>query len=212
MFRDSQNSPSLVAPSPEQTSVISSELGSRYRLPSRASDGLQELRAGRRRTGDDVQRWRSPMRGHLPAAGSRVGRRAHRLQQHFLGRHAQRQAKRAVAIIRIKPIVPGLNDKAGRDLHRLMPRAADLKKDPVLALQQDFAVVQMRERYISRKTRTRVSRSSPSGSGAPGRSFSGAVSPPAGKGCNLVVTNPSLSLARPPADRAASGYIESKRE
>ena len=70
----------------------------------------------------------SPMRRHLPSAGSGVARRAHGLQQHIFGRHAQRQRQSPVAIIRIKPIVPGSQRHARRDLDGFMPRAADLEE------------------------------------------------------------------------------------
>ena len=84
----------------------------------------------------------SPVRRHLPPAGCRVGRRAHRLLQHFVRRDAERETQRAIAVIRIEPIVARAQHHARGHLHGLVARARNLEVDAVLALQRHFAVVQ----------------------------------------------------------------------
>ncbi len=108
----------------------------------RTTHRLEKLRAGGRGGTDDVPALVPPVGGHLPAAGGRVGGRAHRLLQHLERGYPQGQAQRAVAIIKVEPIVAGAQHHAGRHLHRLVSGAADLKEDPVLALQRHFAVIQ----------------------------------------------------------------------
>ena len=83
-----------------------------------------------------------PVRRHLAPARRRVCRRAHRLLQHLVRRHAQREAERAVAVIRIDPVVPAAQRHAGRHLHRLVTGARNLEVDAVLPLQRHLAVVQ----------------------------------------------------------------------
>jgi hypothetical protein len=78
---------------------------------------------------------------HLPSARSGIGRRAGSLQQHLFRRHAEYQAERAIAVIRIKPVVPWPQNQSGRRLDGLMSGPADLKEDFVLPFEQDFAVV-----------------------------------------------------------------------
>ena len=77
-----------------------------------ASDGLQNLGAGGGRLGDDVEPLESPVRGHLAAAGTGIVGRADGAEQHFVGSRAQGEAERAVAIVRIEPVVAGFNAKA----------------------------------------------------------------------------------------------------
>ena len=103
---------------------------------------LQKLRAGGRGRTHHVVLAMPPVRRHLPPARRRVRRRAHRLLQHLVRRHPQRETKRAVAVIRIDPIVPAAQRHPGRHLHRLMTGARNLEVDPVLPLQRHFAVVQ----------------------------------------------------------------------
>ena len=54
-----------------------------------------------------------------PDAGSVGG--AHGLQQHLVRRDAQGQAQRAIAIVRIEPIVAGAQHHAGGHLDGLVP-------------------------------------------------------------------------------------------
>ncbi len=83
-----------------------------------------------------------PVRRHLPPARGRIGGRAGGLLQHFVRRHAQRQAQGAVAVVRIDPILAGAQRHARGHLERFVPGAADLEEDPVLPLQRHFPVVQ----------------------------------------------------------------------
>ena len=57
-------------------------------------------------------------------------------------RHPKLQTQRAIAIVRIKPIVARLQDYACSNQHGFMSRAADLKEDPVLALELNLFVVE----------------------------------------------------------------------
>ena len=81
------------------------------------------------------------MRRHLPPAGTGVVARAHRLQQHVVGGRSQGQAERAVAVIRIKPVVAGLQGKGCGHAHGFMAGAGNLEEDLLLALQHDLPVV-----------------------------------------------------------------------
>ncbi len=81
------------------------------------------------------------MRRHLAPAGIRIVLGPHRLKKHFQRRDAQRQAKRAVTIVGIHPVVPGTQNQPRGGQYAFMPRAADLEKSLVLAFQLDFAVI-----------------------------------------------------------------------
>ena len=83
----------------------------------------------------------APVGGHLAAAAGRVGGRADGLQQHVVGRNAEGQAERAVAIVGEEPVVAGTQGQGSADLQRLMAGAGDLEEDLLLALEQDLAVV-----------------------------------------------------------------------
>ena len=85
----------------------------------------------------------SPVRRHLAAAGVRIVGGAHGFQQLLVRRHAQRQAERAVAVVRIEPVVARPHRQSGGDQQRLVPGAGDLEEDLLLALQQDLAIVQL---------------------------------------------------------------------
>ena len=106
-----------------------------------AADCLQNLRAGGRGLRDDVQPVVGPVRRHLSAAGTRIVGGAHGLQQHFVGGGAQGEDEGAVPIIRIEPVVSGLEAEAGSYADGLVAGAGDLEKDLLLAFEQDFAVV-----------------------------------------------------------------------
>ena len=107
-----------------------------------ASHGLNELSARGGRPCDDIARRVGPVRRHLASAGTRVVRGADGLEQHVHGRHAQSQAERAVAVVRVKPVVPGAGRHSRGHLDSLMACAADLKEDAFLALEQDLTVVE----------------------------------------------------------------------
>jgi len=82
-----------------------------------ASDGLQNLGAGGGRLGDDVEPLVGPVRGHLASAGTRVVGRAHGAQQHFERSGAQGETQRTVAIVRIEPVVGGLQRQGRSRAH-----------------------------------------------------------------------------------------------
>ena len=84
----------------------------------------------------------APVRRHLTSAGGRVGRRAHSLQEHFVGRHSQGEAKGAIAVVRVDPVFARMQYQARRHLDGFMAGAADLKENAVLAFQRHLAVVQ----------------------------------------------------------------------
>ncbi len=81
------------------------------------------------------------MRGHLASARRGIVGRAHRLQELFVGRIAERKAQPAVAVIGIKPVVAGTQQNSRRHQQRFMPRARDLEEDLLLALEHDLPVV-----------------------------------------------------------------------
>ena len=112
---------------------IASTLGATY--------GLQNLRSGRRRLGHDVQRGIAPVRRHLAPAGTGIVGRADTLQKHVVRLDAERQAQRAIAVVRIEPVVARLQREAGGHADGLVPGAGHLEVDFLLALEQDFPVV-----------------------------------------------------------------------
>ena len=81
------------------------------------------------------------MRRHLPPTRAGVFGRAHRLQKHVVGRNTQPEAKRAIAIIRIKPVVTRFKREGGGDSDSLMAGAIDLEENLLLTLQHDLPVV-----------------------------------------------------------------------
>ena len=62
-------------------------------------------------------------------------------EEHLERRHAERQAQRAVAVVRIEPVVAGLERHARRDEDGFVSGAADLEEDQALVLELDFLVV-----------------------------------------------------------------------
>ena len=108
-----------------------------------AADRLQALRAGRAPLGDDVQALVAPVRRHLPAARRRVVARTHRLEQHLVRRHAEREAEGPIAVVGEEPVVGRAQRERGRHQHGLVPGAADLEEDAALVLELDFLVVQL---------------------------------------------------------------------
>jgi hypothetical protein len=67
---------------------------------------LQHLRAGRARARHDVQLRVAPVRRHLASARCRVVPGADGREQHFERCDTELQAQRAIAIVRIEPVVP----------------------------------------------------------------------------------------------------------
>ncbi len=108
-----------------------------------AADRLQVLRARRAALRHDVQALVPPVRRHLTAAGCRIVPGADRLEQHLVGRDAQRQAQGPVAVVGEEPVVRRPKCGRRRHQHRLVPGSADLEEDPALVLQLDLPVIQL---------------------------------------------------------------------
>src|SRR5262249_24495531 len=68
---------------------------------------MEQLRRGGARAGNDVQRSVSPMRRHLAPGVAGVVLGADRSEQHFVGGDTELEAERPVAVVRMKPVVPG---------------------------------------------------------------------------------------------------------
>ena len=153
MLRNSQNSPSPVAPSPIDTYVTSSSCTDgrpgggppsagnrldasaqpaawRHCVPvaleplTMCSDGLLQC--------DGIMRPPEAGSSFEPTAASSIS----------YGRHAQHERERAIAIVGEEPVVAGLERHAGRHENRFVPGAADLEEDLALVLELDFLVVE----------------------------------------------------------------------
>ena len=83
------------------------------------------------------------MRGHLPAAVGGIVLGADRGEEHLERRDAERQAERAVAVIREQPVDARTQLPAGGDQHRLVTGAADLEEALALVLDLDLLVVDL---------------------------------------------------------------------
>ena len=150
MLSDSQNSPSLVVPSPAVQNTTSSP-GDRSRVRSSGertqprlgrTDRLEELGAGGARRIDDVELLVAPVRRHLPATGIRIVGRRHGGEQ-LLGRgHAEAEAECAIAIVEVEPVVARAEHLGRGDGDRFVAGAGDLEEDLVLALELDLLVVE----------------------------------------------------------------------
>ncbi len=84
----------------------------------------------------------APVRGHLPPARIGVVCGGDGREEHLGGRHAQRQAEGAVAVVGIEPVIGRPQHPAGGDEDRFVPRPGDLEEDLVLAFELDLFVVQ----------------------------------------------------------------------
>src|SRR6185503_16610811 len=82
-----------------------------------------------------------PMRGHLTAVRVWVGGSADCGKELFERRHAELEAESSVAVVRIKPIIAGLQSHAGCDQYCLVPSTTDLKENLILVFELDFLVV-----------------------------------------------------------------------
>src|SRR5260370_666159 len=89
-----------------------------------------------------MQFWRSPVGGHLAAAGGRIRCGADGGEQHLGCGDAERQAQRAIAVIGVDPILAGTQGQRRGHLYSLVTGAADLKKDAVLAFEGDLPIVE----------------------------------------------------------------------
>ncbi len=106
-----------------------------------AADRLEKLGAGRRRLGDDVELFVAPVRRHLPSAGTGIVNSPEALQQLLIRSHAQSEAERPVAIIRIEPVVARLQKKPRNHVNGFMTRAGNLEEYLLLPLEQNFTIV-----------------------------------------------------------------------
>src|SRR5271156_5274370 len=106
-----------------------------------AADGVQALSGGRGGLRDDVESGTAPMRRHLASAARRVGSGPYSLQQQVFHGSSEREAESAVAIVGEEPVVARLQHHAGRDDQGFMAGAGDLKKDLLLTLEHDLAIV-----------------------------------------------------------------------
>ena len=154
VLSDSQNSPSLVAPSPERhvDDLVALESASRDPESRRRARRSRPLRRRRRRAAPGVAValdpgtifsarwpqcdgiWRPPLLGS--AAAPTDG------EQHLERRDAELQAQRAIAIVGMEPVVAGLEREAGGDQHRFVTGAADLEEGAALVLELDLLVVE----------------------------------------------------------------------
>src|ERR1700722_17926022 len=85
----------------------------------------------------------APVRWHLTSARGGIVLRADAFEKHFVSRHAERQAESAIAVVGIEPVVSGLEHEARGDENAFMASSADLEVNFVLALELDFAVVEL---------------------------------------------------------------------
>ena len=92
----------------------------------------------------------APVRRHLAAADAGIVLRADGAEQHLERRHPELQAQRAIAIVRVEPVVAGFEHQAGGDQDCLVSGAADLKEDLALVLELDFLVVEFRDSTMQR--------------------------------------------------------------
>ena len=75
-------------------------------------------------------------------AGKLVVLRSDGAEQHLERRHPERQTQGSIAIVRVEPVVPGLEVHAGRHEHGFVPGAADLEEDQALVLELNLFVVE----------------------------------------------------------------------
>ena len=104
---------------------------------------MQALRADAAALRRDVEAPVAPVRRHLPAGVGRVVHGADRREEHLERRHAERQAERAIAVVREEPVVAGAELQAGRDEDGFVAGAADLEERFLLVLELDLLVVDL---------------------------------------------------------------------
>ncbi len=85
----------------------------------RHAHGLRVLHPRGRGSRKNIQPGNAPVRRHLAPAGVRIVLGPHRLEKHFERRDAQRQAKRAIAIVGIHPVIARAAEPAPRRPARL---------------------------------------------------------------------------------------------
>src|SRR5258708_18542794 len=70
-----------------------------------------------------------------------AGGGAHRLKKHFIRLGTQGQAQRAIAVIRVEPVIAGPERRASGTTSVFVSSSRQLEVDLLLALQQDFPVI-----------------------------------------------------------------------
>ena len=83
------------------------------------------------------------MGGHLPASAVRIVAGPDCAEQVVQGDLPDRQRKRSISVIHVKPIVPAPQVGGHRHLHRFVPSTGDLEEALVLTFQADFPVIQL---------------------------------------------------------------------
>ncbi len=101
----------------------------------RGAHAVQNLRGGGGRRAHDMQFAAAPVGRHLAAAAGRISGRAHGLQKHLFGRHAQRQAERAVPVVGQEPVVACAQRQPCAHLKRLVACTRNLEEDLLLPLE-----------------------------------------------------------------------------
>jgi hypothetical protein len=81
------------------------------------------------------------VRRHLAATGVGVVGCANALEKHFVGCCAQAEAQRAVAVIRIEPVIGRLQSEGRGHADGFVAGARYLKENLLLAFEQDLAIV-----------------------------------------------------------------------
>jgi hypothetical protein len=119
------------------------ELGVAHDVPAGlgAAHGGQALAARGARLSDDVALAVAPVGRHLAAARGGVVGRPDGLQQDLLGRDAEAEHQRQVAVVGKEPVVAGAQLVGEPEQERLVPRTRDLEEHPALLLQGDLTVV-----------------------------------------------------------------------
>src|SRR5438445_6066736 len=84
---------------------------------------------------------KAPVRRHLPSTRAGIVSSAHRLQKHVVGRNTQSEAKSPITVVRIEPVVAGLQRERGSYSDGLMASPGNLEEDLLLALEHDLPVV-----------------------------------------------------------------------
>ena len=107
----------------------------------RDSDGVEHLRADRRRQRDDVVRGAAVVAGHLASAGADVVGLCQMGRDDVLGAHAEGQGAGDGPIERCHPVLAMAHRPRGRDLRALMALAADDECDLSGPLHQPHPLV-----------------------------------------------------------------------
>ena len=93
------------------------------------ADRNQILRPGARRSRHQVQAARRKMLGHVPAIGTGIAFAAQHVKKKYLcGRHPQRIGDGFLAVVREKPVEPGLHQHHGADLNFLVTARRRVKR------------------------------------------------------------------------------------